>query len=79
MTNKVNRRLKALRQLKNLNQNDVAKMLGLSIHGYLNKENGKTKFNLDEAKFLADLFGVTVDEFFFGDNVISMITGTLST
>lgn len=70
----MSRQLKALRQLKGLTQNDVAKLLGLSLHGYLNKENGKSQFTLNEAKKLADMFDVTVDDIFFNNKVINLIT-----
>lgn len=65
----MHRKLKALRQLNGLTQEDTAKLLGLSLHTYNNKENNRTKFSLDEAKKIADLFKTTVDDIFFNDCV----------
>lgn len=63
----LNRKLKAERELKDVNQSDVAKFLGISSNTYWNKENGKTEFTVSEAKKLAEYFGVSVVELFFKD------------
>lgn len=60
-----NRKLKAERELKAVNQSDVAKFLGISSNTYWNKENGKTEFTVSEAKKLAEYFGVSVVDLFF--------------
>ena len=60
-----NRKLKAERELKNVNQSDVAEFLGISLGTYYNKENGKTEFTISEAKRLSEYFGVSVLELFF--------------
>ncbi|MBC5997944.1 XRE family transcriptional regulator [Romboutsia ilealis] len=62
-----NRKLKAERELKAVNQSDVAKFLGISSNTYWNKENGKTEFTVSEAKKLAEYFGVSVVDLFFKD------------
>ncbi len=62
-----NRKLKAERELKNVNQSDVASFLGISSNTYWSKENGKTEFTISEAKRLALYFGVSVIELFFND------------
>ncbi|WP_039242479.1 helix-turn-helix transcriptional regulator [Clostridium botulinum] len=59
------RTLKALRELHCLTQTDVAEILGISLHSYCNKENGKLQFTLKEAKKLSDLFKLSIEEIFF--------------
>ncbi|MDS1004988.1 helix-turn-helix domain-containing protein [Clostridium sporogenes] len=61
------RTLKALRELHGLTQTDVSKLLGISLHSYCNKENGKLKFTLNEAKQLSDLFKLSIEEIFFAN------------
>lgn len=63
------RNLKACRQLKKMNQTDVANILNISLHSYCNKENGKVPFTLNEAKKLSNLFGFSIDEIFFTNEV----------
>ena len=48
--------IKALRAVKGLRQEDLAKFLGISLNSYNNKENGKREFSLMEANSLAKLF-----------------------
>lgn len=42
------RKLKALRAMKNENQQDVAKLIGVSISTYNRKENGHLEFTINE-------------------------------
>lgn len=72
----MNRKLRAYRQFKDLSQSEVADLLGISLHAYHNKESGKSDFSLREAKILADLFNVTIDDIFFNDNVPELGTKT---
>ncbi|EJT5930474.1 transcriptional regulator [Clostridium perfringens] len=62
-------RLKAYRKLNSLNQEKLAELIGVASNTYSFKENGKVEFSLNEAKKIADLFGVTIDELFFGKEV----------
>ena len=57
--------IKALRAVKGLRQEDLAKFLGISLNSYNNKENGKREFSLMEANSLAKLFGYSIEEIFF--------------
>lgn len=65
----MSQRLKTFRKNKNLTQSAVADMLEITYSTYSLKENGKQDFTLPEAKQLADLFGLTVDEVFFNQEV----------
>lgn len=66
--------IKALRVARDLRQEDVAKILGISLNSYNNKENGRRDFSLQEANSLAELFGYSIEEIFFKNNVFKMNT-----
>ncbi|MBP3930674.1 MAG: helix-turn-helix domain-containing protein [Serratia marcescens] len=66
--------IKALRVVKGLTQEDLAKFLGISLNSYNNKENGKREFSLIEANSLAELFGYSIEEIFFKNEVFKMNT-----
>ena len=57
------------RKMFGLNQSDVAKVLNIGINTYSFKENGKTEFNISEAKAITNLLKeynpkLTIDEIF---------------
>lgn len=58
-------KIKNLREFYGFSQKEIAEYLNLSTNGYSMKENGLRKFTLDEAKKLAELFGVSIEELFF--------------
>ena len=54
-----------VRQLRMLNEMSLAKMaelLNVTVVTYSNKENGKTKFYIDEAQKIADFFKKEIKE-----------------
>lgn len=57
--------LKAARINNNLTQEEVAKKVGKSKNTIQNYENGKRIPNIETAKKLATLFGLTVDDLLF--------------
>lgn len=57
------------RRLRNITQDEAAKHLGISLNTYRNKEMGISKFYVDEAYSLCNLFEMTVDQIFFGKTV----------
>lgn len=61
-----------IRKEKGLNQEDVAKTLGISTDAYGMKERGKLQFKADEMFTLSNYFGKRIDEIFlpanFGNN-----------
>lgn len=61
--------IKSLRELHDLNQEEMAQKLGISKPAYFKKENGITEFTISEAKNLAEIFGKTVEEIFFAKEV----------
>ncbi len=56
--------VKALRVNAGVKVKDAAKHLGISHRAYIRKENGETRFYVDEAVRLAHLFGVPEEIFF---------------
>ena len=68
------RKLKAYRQLKNVKQSDLAKLLGISLNSYNFKENGKQQFTLEEAKKISDFFNTTIEDIFFTNEVNEKFT-----
>ena len=55
-------RLRDLREDADLTQADVAKYLHIKQNTYSDKERGKSKFTIDEVKFIKELFEVTYDD-----------------
>mgnify|MGYP001746369976 FL=1 len=53
-------RLKELRKKEGLIQEQVANILGTNQSQYGKYENGKTNLSLENAKILADYFGVSI-------------------
>lgn len=62
-------KLKSLRAEYDLDQQDMADILSISRTTYCNKETGKSKFNIYEAKQIAELFNSSIDDIFFTDKV----------
>lgn len=58
-------KLRGLRAELGLTQEEIADKIGISKHSYNRKERGVRKFTLVEAKKLADLFGLSIEEIFF--------------
>lgn len=50
--------IKAARVNAGLSKKEVAEKLDLSVNGYTKKEDGKSKFYIDEVVILSDLFKV---------------------
>lgn len=59
-----NRKLRDMREDMDITQKKVAGMLNLTLSGYSRKENGNRGFTIEEAKKLAKIFHVTMDELF---------------
>lgn len=64
-----NKTLKAYRMLKGIKQEKIAKILGITLTTYSNKETGKTQFSLDEAKKISDYLNVPIEQLFFAHEV----------
>lgn len=58
--------LKVLRVKFNLNQTDMAKLLGINISTYCFKENGTSEFTITEVEKIRNYFNLPYEEIFFG-------------
>lgn len=58
------RYIKALRAYHGLSQTDMAEILNCTFNTYNRKENGKSKFTLDDLNLLSKLFNVPISNFF---------------
>jgi len=54
-------RIKQLRKESNANQNDLAKLLGITRTQISDLENGKTTTSIERLYILADYFDVSLD------------------
>ena len=55
-------KIKEYRKLNGYRQEYLAKLLGIKQNTYSNKENGKSKFTIEEITKLKDIFKVTYDD-----------------
>lgn len=62
-------KVRELRELAGLKQDEVAALLEISPANYCKKESGMIRFSLPEAKILADYFGSTIENIFFATDV----------
>ena len=56
------KKIKQYRKLNKYRQEDLAKILGIKQNTYSKKENGISKFTVDEITILKDIFKVTYDD-----------------
>ena len=66
ITKEANVNLKEARKAARYRQEDAANHLGISRQTYIRMENDPGSISVDDAKSLADLFEVSVDDIFFG-------------
>ena len=55
-------KIKEYRTIKGYTQREMAELLGIKQNTYSDKERGKSKFTIDEVKFIKELFNVTYDD-----------------
>lgn len=60
-----------LRRNKGLNQDDMAKILNISVDSYGRKERGQFQFTIDEMFLISEYFDKPVDEIFLPRNSIN--------
>lgn len=60
--------MRKLRTLKNYSQEFVAERIGVDLSTYSRYERGETSLRLEQAIKLADLYNLTVDEFYHFDD-----------
>lgn len=57
-------KLMLLRKKKNIKQQELADLLGISLNQYSLKEKGKYNFTCDEMFLIADYFKMAIEEIF---------------
>ena len=62
-------KLKGLMVEKNITQQELAQILQMSITTLNFKINGKSDFNVKEAKKVSNFFGKTIEEIFYIDEI----------
>lgn len=70
----INKKIKMYRLAKDINQEDLANLLNITLTTYNKKETGKAEFTLSQAKKIADFFNTTIDDLFFNSEVNFMNT-----
>ena len=60
------KRLKGLRAEHDLSQEEMAKLIGISLSSYQRKETGESQFSLNEAYKISQIFNKNIYEIFFG-------------
>lgn len=61
--------LKRLREERGIKQNFIAKQLGITPNYYSQIENGHRPPQIEHLLILRDIFNVTLDDIFFGDEI----------
>ena len=56
--------MKRFRLLNDYTQKEIASFLNIRANAYSLKENGKTKFTLEEVAKLAKLYNIKIEDFF---------------
>ena len=64
MASKRNKVLKSLRVQHDINQKEMAKLLGIAISSYNQKENGKYDFTQNEIEKIIQIFNKPYEEIF---------------
>ena len=57
--------VRAWRRAKEISQYDMAEMLGVHVNTYQNWENEPDKISIGNAKKIAEIFGLSLDDILF--------------
>ena len=58
-------KVREIRLQKEITQESLAKILNISMCNYCKKELNQSRFSLEQAKTIADFFGMTIEDIFF--------------
>jgi transcriptional regulator with XRE-family HTH domain len=72
----ISERIKNLRKEKNLNQEELGKILGISRRSISAIENGETDLSTQQIKAISELFNVTTDYLLNGTEIKNTISET---
>ena len=62
--------LEAIRRARKESQESLARLIGVDVRTYQNKEKGVSQFKQDEMFVIAKHFGVKIDEIFLPTNFV---------
>lgn len=68
-TKKYLEKIKELRKLKGIKQEEMAEKLGVTLSGYGKMERGATSITLDKLLYLLELLGLRANEFFHEEDL----------
>ena len=72
----IGNKIRSLRTLKELSQENVAEMLGISVTAYSKIERGETDVQLSRLNQIAQAFEVSIEEILnFGDKIAQSFNG----
>lgn len=66
---KINERLRKIRKDKGITQTYIARKLGKTSGWYSNIERGDRKLSAEDAKKIAEVLNIDINEIFFEDNL----------
>jgi len=73
---KINEKIRFMRQLKELSQEEMAEKLQLSLNGYANIERGETDVQMSRLEQIAKIFEVDLMELLnFGEKTVACLIG----
>lgn len=76
---RIGRRIRKLRELKNLTQEHLAEELGMSVSGYSRIERDEVKLSSDKLVKISEVLGISLDDLMrFDENQIFQNNGTLN-
>ncbi|MBB6452019.1 DNA-binding XRE family transcriptional regulator [Salirhabdus euzebyi] len=64
-------KLAAWRRFYNISQEEMARLIGITLRSYINKENGATQFKMDEMFLISNKIGKPIEEIFLPTNFMS--------
>ena len=64
------KRLESIRKYLNYSQSDIAKLIGVELRTYQNKEKGTTQFKASEMFLIAREFNMEIEEIFLPPDFI---------
>ena len=71
-----NRRLKSLRVLHGMTQDDMAELLNMTPPTYRTRENGKTDFTVSEINTILETFNVKYEDIFLPVDLLKVNSDT---
>ena len=62
-------KLREIRKARKISGEEMGRKLGIQKAGYSKKELGHVPFSLNDAKIVSEVFGMSIEDIFFPDEV----------